>query len=284
MSTHTTVRRITVPQIRAVKAQGKGAGRIVSLTAYTSLMAKLMDDYVDLIVVGDSTGMVAYGMESTLQVGLDMMIAHGKAVVRGAARACVVVDLPFATYQESPRQAYRNAARVLAETGAQAVKMEGGEELLETVDFLVRRGIPVMPHVGLLPQHVQAMGGFRYQARTPEEIAALVRLARGLEQRGAFCLLIEGTSEAAARAVTEAVAIPTLGIGASPSCDGQVLVTEDMLGLFSDYRPRFVKQYAALADNMREAFGKYRDEVRDGTFPSLDHCFAAAGAAGQKNL
>ena len=269
MSTHTAIRRINVPQIRA----SKGKGRIVSLTAYTSLMAKLMDEFVDLIVVGDSTGMVAYGMESTLQVTLEMMINHGKAVVRGASRACVVVDMPFSTYQESPQQAYRNAARILAETGAQAVKMEGGLELLETVEFLTRRGIPVMPHIGLMPQHVQSMGGFKFQARTPEEILELVHLARELEKRDAFCVLIEGTSEAAARAVTQALAIPTLGIGASPECDGQVLVTEDMLGIFSDYTPRFVKQYANLSTDMRRAFEQYRDEVRAGAFPTIDHCF-----------
>lgn len=269
MSTHTTLKRITVPQIRA----SKGKGRIVSLTAYTSLMAELMDDFVDLIVVGDSTGMVAYGMESTLQVTLDMMINHGKAVVRGSAHACVVVDMPFSTYQEAPQQAYRNAARIMAETGAQAVKMEGGAELLETVDFLTRRGIPVMPHIGLMPQHVQAMGGFKYQARTAEEIAGLVELAKEFEKRNAFCLLIEGTSEAAARAVTHAVEIPTLGIGASPECDGQVLVTEDMLGIFSEYKPRFVKHYADLRSGMRNAFEQYRDEVRSGVFPAMSHCF-----------
>jgi 3-methyl-2-oxobutanoate hydroxymethyltransferase len=272
MSTHTVVSRITVPQIRA----SKGKGRIVSLTAYSSLMARLMDDYVDLIVVGDSVGMVAYGMPSTLPVTLDMMIAHGKAAVQGARRACVVVDMPFGSYQESPQQAYRHAARILAETGAQAVKMEGAEELLDTVDFLVRRGIPVMPHIGLMPQHVQSIGGFKYQARTHEQVAALVRLALELEQRQAFCLLIEGTSETAAREVTRAVTIPTLGIGASPECDGQVLVTEDMLGLFSDYRPRFVKQYADLASQVRQAFEHYRNDVRDGSFPTLEHCFAAS--------
>lgn len=270
MSTHTAVRRTTVPHIRA----SKGKGRIVSLTAYTSLMAQLMDDLVDLIVVGDSTGMVAYGMESTLQVTLEMMIQHGRAVVRGCTRPCVVVDMPFATCQESPQQAYRNAARVIAETGAQGVKIEGGFELVETVAFLVRRGIPVMPHIGLMPQHVQSMGGFKFQARTGEEIVELVRLAQEFEQAGAFCVLVEGTSEAAASAVTRALSVPTLGIGASPECDGQVLVTEDMLGMFSAYRPRFVKQYADLDAAIRQAFERYRDEVRTGVFPAPEHCFA----------
>ena len=183
MSIHTTIHRTSVPQIR----KSKGKGRIVSLTAYTSLMAKLMDDFVDLIVVGDSTGMVAYGMESTLQVTLEMMINHGKAVVRGSSRACVVVDMPFSTYQESPQQAYRNAARIIAETGAQAVKMEGGLELLDTVEFLTQRGIPVMPHIGLMPQHIQSMGGFKFQARTSKEISELIYLAREFER--AECVL-----------------------------------------------------------------------------------------------
>lgn len=274
MSAHAAIRRTGVPQIR----KSKGRGRIVSLTAYTSLMAELMDEVVDLIIVGDSAGMVAYGMQSTLQVTLEMMINHGKAVVRGSSLACVVVDMPFATYQESPQQAYRNAARIIAETGAQAVKMEGGFELLETVEFLTRRGIPVMPHIGLMPQRVQSMGGFKFQVRTSEEISEFVQLAMELEKRDAFCLLIEGTSEAAAKSVTQAIAIPTLGIGASPHCDGQVLVTEDMLGMFSSYTPRFVKQYATLSADIRRAFQEFRDEVRSGAFPALEHCFAVKQA------
>lgn len=274
MSAHATTRRTGVPQIR----KSKGRGRIVSLTAYTSLMAALMDEVVDLIVVGDSAGMVAYGMQSTLQVTLEMMINHGKAVVRGSSLPCVVVDMPFATYQESPQQAYRNAARIIARTGAQAVKMEGGFELLETVEFLTRRGIPVMPHIGLMPQRVQSMGGFKFQVRTSEEISEFVQLAMELEKRDAFCLLIEGTSEAAAKAVTQAIAIPTIGIGASPHCDGQVLVTEDMLGMFSSYTPRFVKKYATLSADIRRAFQEFRDEVRSGAFPALEHCFAVKQA------
>lgn len=270
MSTFAKSTRITIPQIRAMK----GPGRIVSLTAYTTIMAKLMDEFVDLIIVGDSTGMIAYGMDSTLQVTLEMMINHGRAVARGASHACVIVDMPFSSYQESSQQAYRNAARIMIETGAQGVKLEGGVEIVETVKFLCERGIPVMPHIGLKPQHVNAMGGFKYQARTDLEIEKLVELAKSLELCGAFAILIEGTSELAARMVTAAVTLPTIGIGASPTCDGQVLVTEDMLGLFPDYTPRFAKQYVELASVMKAAFAQYRDEVRSSAFPTLKHCYA----------
>lgn len=269
MSTHTNSQRITIPRIKSLK----GKGRIVSLTAYTTPMSALMDEFVDLIIVGDSTGMVAYGMDSTLSVTLDMMIRHGQAVVKGSSRACVIIDMPFASYQESPQQAFRNAAKVMAETGAQGVKLEGGNEMLETVDFLTSRGIPVMPHIGLMPQHVNTMGGYKFQARTTEDIEQLVALALAFERCNAFSLLIEGTSEAAARNVTEAVRIPTIGIGASPACDGQVLVTEDALGLFSDYTPRFVKRYIDLSALIRDAFARYEHDVRTGSFPALEHCF-----------
>lgn len=269
MSTHVKGNRITVPQIKSMKGQG----RIVSLTAYTTPMARMMDEFVDLIIVGDSTGMVAYGMNSTLSVTLDMMINHGRAVTRGASRACVVIDMPFSTYQESPQQAYRNAARVMRETEAQGVKLEGGREMLDTVKFLVERGIPVMPHIGLMPQHVNTMGGFKFQGRTPEEVEELVALALEMEKCEIFSLLIEGTSEEAARNITGALKVPTIGIGASPACDGQVLVTEDMLGLFTDYTPRFAKQYANLSVKIKEVFSEYRQEVRAGSFPTLDHCF-----------
>ncbi|MFA6994733.1 MAG: 3-methyl-2-oxobutanoate hydroxymethyltransferase [Candidatus Paceibacterota bacterium] len=272
MSTHATSQRITIPQIRSTK----GRGRLVSLTAYTTPMAKLMDEFVDIIIVGDSTGMVAYGMDSTLPVTLDMMINHGKAVTRGASRACVIIDMPFSTYQESPQQAYRNAAKVMAETGAQGLKLEGGIEMLETVDFLTSRGIPVMPHIGLMPQYVNAMGGFKFQGRTPDEIERLVALSSELEKCNAFSLLIEGTCEEAARKITNSVKIPTIGIGASPECDGQVLVTEDALGLFSDYTPRFAKQYIDLSALIRESFARFEDDVRSGAFPTLEHCFDVA--------
>lgn len=269
MSTHTSSDKITTTRIRSMK----GEGNIVSLTAYTKPMAEMMDPFVDLIIVGDSTGMVAYGFDSTLPVTMEMMIAHGAAVVRGARRACVVVDMPFASYQESREQAFRNVARVLAETGAQAVKLEGGLELVETVEFLVQRGIPVMPHIGLRPQHANALGGFKAQGRDEAAADLLVKEARAYEQAGAFSLLVEGVFESAARQVTAAVAIPTIGIGASPACDGQVLVTEDMLGLFSDYTPKFAKQYIDLSVQIRDVFAEYAREVRNGTFPADEHCF-----------
>ncbi len=262
MSAHVSSDKITTARIRSMK----GRENIVSLTAYTKPMAEMMDPFVDLIIVGNSTGMVAYGFDSTLPVTLEMMIAHGAAVERGAQRACVVVDMPFGSYQESKEQAFRNAARVLAETGAQGVKLEGGLELVETVELLVQRGIPVMPHIGLRPQHANAMGGFKAQGRNEAAADLLVKEARAYEQAGAFSLLVEGVFESAARQVTGAVSIPTIGIGASPVCDGQVLVTEDILGLFSDYTPKFAKQYIDLSVQIREVFAEYAREVRCGTF------------------
>ncbi|WP_123589855.1 3-methyl-2-oxobutanoate hydroxymethyltransferase [Salinisphaera orenii] len=269
MSTHTSNQKITTAKIRKMK----GKGSIVSLTAYTKPMAGFMDPYVDLIIVGDSTGMVAYGFDSTLPVTLDMMIAHGAAVVRGTERACVVIDMPFGSYQESKELAYRNAARILTETGAQAVKVEGGLELVETAEFLISRGIPVMPHIGLRPQHANALGGFKAQGRDDDAVALLVKEAQAFESAGAFSVLIEGVFEKAARKVTETIAIPTIGIGASPECDGQVLVTEDILGLFSDYTPKFAKKYVDLSAQIKEVFAEFEKEVRAGTFPSDEHCF-----------
>lgn len=257
----------------------KGRGSIVSLTAYTKPMAELMDPFVDLIIVGDSTGMVAYGFDSTLPVTLEMMIAHGAAVVRGAKKACVVIDMPFATYQESREIAYRNAAKVLIETGAQAVKLEGGLELVDTVKFLADRGIPVMPHIGLRPQHANALGGFKAQGRSESASAQLVKEAQAFEAAGAFSLLVEGVFEAAARQITQAVTIPTIGIGASPECDGQVLVTEDMLGLFADYTPKFAKRYVDLSARIKEVFAAFEKDVRTGAFPAAEHCFGMKHAA-----
>jgi 3-methyl-2-oxobutanoate hydroxymethyltransferase len=193
--------------------------------------------------------------------------------MRGAKRACVVIDMPFGSYQESREVAFRNAAKVLTETGAQAIKLEGGLEMVETVEYLVQRGIPVMPHIGLRPQHANAMGGFKAQGR--DEVAAdlLVQEAQAFERAGAFSLLVEGVFESAARRITEAVSIPTVGIGASPACDGQVLVTEDILGLFSDYTPKFAKKYVDLSVQIREVFAEFEREVRTGAFPAEEHCF-----------
>ncbi|KUZ75443.1 3-methyl-2-oxobutanoate hydroxymethyltransferase [Burkholderia ubonensis] len=269
MSAHTTTNRKTVTSIRATK----GAGSLVSLTAYSTPMARLVDAVADVIIVGDSVGMVLYGMPSTLGVTLDMMIAHGAAVVRGTQQACVVVDLPFATYQESPAQAFRSAARLLAETGAQAVKLEGGPEMADTIRFLTERGVPVMAHIGLMPQQANATGGFKAQGLEPRTAERIFAAALAAEQAGAFSVVIEGTAEALARHITAALAIPTIGIGASPACDGQVLVTEDMIGGFDTYTPRFVKRYADVGAVTRDAIAQYAHDVRHNAFPEAQHCF-----------
>jgi len=275
MSVHAGTDRITVPAIRA----RKGGTPIVCLTAYSAPVAALLDATVDLLLVGDSVGMVLYGMENTLGVTLDMMIAHGRAVARRAEHACVVVDMPFGSYEEGPEQAFRNAARVMAETGCAAVKLEGGVEMAATVEFLVRRGIPVLAHIGLMPQSVHATGGFSARGRGEEEARAILADAKAVEEAGAFAVVIEGTLEAVARQATETVSIPTIGIGASPACDGQILVTEDIVGLFSDFTPRFVKRYAELGEALAAAAEAYADEVRSGAFPGPEHCFTGRAAA-----
>lgn len=264
-------RRLTVRDIQS----RKGAEPVVCLTAYTTPMARMLDPHVDLLLVGDSLGMVLYGLPTTLGVTLDMMIAHGQAVVRGSTRAMVVVDMPFGSVQESPALAFRHAARVLAETSAAAVKIEGGREMAETIAFLVARGVPVMGHVGLRPQMVHALGGFRAQGRGDAEAEGLVDDARAVAEAGAFSMVVEGTVEDVAARLTETVAVPTIGIGASVACDGQVLVTEDVLGLFTDFTPRFVRRYADLAGAVEEAAAAYAADVRARRFPGPEHTFAA---------
>jgi 3-methyl-2-oxobutanoate hydroxymethyltransferase len=251
----------------------KGGAPIVGLTAYTAPIAQLLDPHVDFLLVGDSVGMVVYGFESTVPVTVDMMIAHGAAVVRGSSRALVVVDLPFGSYQESREQAFRTASRIMAETGCAAVKLEGGAEMAETVRFLVQRGVPVMGHVGLMPQSVNAAGGFKVQGRGQHQAERVAADAAAIADAGAFSLVIEGTVEPVARAITEAVSIPTIGIGASPACDGQILVTEDVLGLFTQFKPRFVKRYAELAPLIAVAAAEYAADVRARRFPGPEHCF-----------
>jgi 3-methyl-2-oxobutanoate hydroxymethyltransferase len=251
----------------------KGGAPIVGLTAHTAPIAQLLDPHVDFLLVGDSVGMVVYGFESTVPVTVDMMIAHGAAVVRGSSRALVVVDLPFGSYQESREQAFRTASRIMAETGCAAVKLEGGAEMAETVRFLVQRGVPVMGHVGLMPQSVNAAGGFKVQGRGQHQAERVAADAAAIAAAGAFSLVIEGTVEPVARAITEAVSIPTIGIGASPACDGQILVTEDVLGLFTQFKPRFVKRYAELAPLIAAAAAEYAADVRARRFPGPEHCF-----------
>jgi len=262
---------VTVPEI----ATRKGGTPIVCLTAYTTPMARLLDPHVDILLVGDSLGMVVYGMETTLPVTLDMMINHGAAVVRGADHACVTVDLPFGSYQESADAAYRACVRVLAETGCDAVKLEGGAEMAETIRFLTERSVPVMGHVGLKPQSVRAMGGYTVQGRGEEAAQRVIEDAKAVAEAGAFSIVVEGTMEPVARALTAAIDVPTIGIGASVACDGQVLVTEDILGLFTDFTPRFVKRYADIGGEIETAARAYAEDVRTRAFPGDEHCFGS---------
>lgn len=269
MSTEIRTKRLTTRDIRA----RKGGDPVVVLTAYSTPMARLLDPHVDMLLVGDSLGMVLYGMETTLGVTVDMMINHGRAVVRGSSTALVVVDMPFASYQESREQAYRNAARILAETGCTAVKLEGGAEMADTIHFLTTRGVPVMAHIGLMPQAVNTAGGFRAHGRSEDEAAAIRADAKAITEAGAFCVVIEGTVEPVARALSAEIGIPTIGIGASAACDGQVLVSEDVLGLFNDFTPKFVKRYAELSPLISQAAAEYAAEVKARAFPASVHCF-----------
>jgi 3-methyl-2-oxobutanoate hydroxymethyltransferase len=270
--------RTTVPAIRAMKS----ASKIVVLTAYTAPMAQLLDAHCDMLMVGDSLGMVVYGFDSTLPVTLDMMIAHGAAVVRGAKRACVVVDMPFGSYQASPEQAFSSAARVMKETGAACVKMEGGAELASTISFLSQRGIPVMAHIGLMPQHHNSVGGFKTQGKDATARKAILADARAVANAGAFAVVLEGVVESLAHEITRTITIPTIGIGASPSCDGQVLVVDDMLGMF-EHSARFVKKFANLRETIVAAANTYASEVRSGKFPSDAQCYGVVQTpAGKK--
>jgi 3-methyl-2-oxobutanoate hydroxymethyltransferase len=271
MSVETRPQRLSVTRIRS----RKGCEKLVCLTAYTASVARLLDEEVDLLLVGDSLAMVVYGFDSTLPVTLDMMIAHGAAVVRATHHATIVVDLPFGSYQASPEDAFRAAARVMAETGCNAVKLEGGEEMAETVAFLVKRGIPVMGHVGLTPQAVNQLGGYRSRGHDADERGKIIADGVAIAQAGTFSLVVEGVNEALARELTAEVTVPTIGIGASPDCDGQILVTDDMLGLFAEFTPKFVKRYRQLGNDIRGAAHDYANDVRAGRFPAPEHTYAA---------
>jgi len=262
------MKRLTVPKLMAMK----GGEPIVMLTAYTARMAQLLDPHCDLLLVGDSLGQVIYGLPSTVPVTLELMCAHGAAVVRGSWHAVVAIDMPFGSYEASPIQAFESAARVLKETGAAAVKLEGGEAMAETVAFLTRRGIPVIGHVGLTPQAVNALGGYGARGKSEAEAKKILADARAVAEAGCFLLVVEGVMEDLAAEVTRAVACPTIGIGASPSCDGQVLVTEDMLGFF-ERTPRFVKRYDDFATRVGEAAATYAAEVRSRAFPGEDQLY-----------
>jgi 3-methyl-2-oxobutanoate hydroxymethyltransferase len=269
MSKHVAASRITAPQIRA----RKGGEKLVCLTAYTAPMAALLDPHADLLLVGDSLGMVVHGLPSTVGVTLDMMILHGRAVMRGSSRALVVVDLPFGTYESDPATAYRAAVRVMQETGCQAVKVEACAGAAEITAFLVGRGIPVISHVGLRPQAANVDGGFKAKGRTDAERQTVLADARAADEAGAFAIVIEGVAASLADEITEAVSAPTIGIGASPRCDGQILVTDDMLGLF-EWTPKFVRRYGDMRGLIGKAAEAYAADVRAGRFPGQAELYA----------
>lgn len=269
MSATAPVRPVLPPDIRA----RKGAAPIVVLTAYTTPVARLVDAHCDIALVGDSVGMVLHGLPSTLGVTMDMMILHGRAVVRGVTRAMPVIDMPFGSYEESPEQAYRNAARLMGETGAPAVKLEGGRTMAPTIAFLAARGVPVMAHVGLTPQAVNMLGGYKVVGRGAGAEAVMAD-ALAVEAAGAFSVVLEKVPVGLAARVTQGLAIPTIGIGAGPHCDGQVLVVDDMLGMFTAFRPKFVKRYAGLAETADAAIAAYAADVRARRFPAPEHGFA----------
>jgi len=262
MSAQKPVRRITAPQITA----RKGGYPIVCLTAYDAPTAAIADEYCDLILVGDSLGMVVHGLTSTVGVTLDMMILHGQAVMRSSHKALVVVDLPFGSYEDSVETAFKSASRVMMETGCQAVKIESGSYAAETIAYLVERGIPVMSHVGLRPQSMNVLGGFKARGRSNEIIEEIIANAKAAAEAGSFAVVVEGVSEELANLVTEAIDIPTIGIGASAQCDGQILVTPDMLGQFERV-PKFVKKYGNQLEATRDAIAQYASDVTDRSFP-----------------
>ncbi|MCC6948612.1 MAG: 3-methyl-2-oxobutanoate hydroxymethyltransferase [Bradyrhizobiaceae bacterium] len=268
MSSQNEIRRITAPEIHA----RKNGEPIVALTSYHAHTAGLLDQYVDVILVGDSLGMVMHGLETTVPVTLDMMILQGRAVMRGSKRALVVVDMPFGSYEESREQAFRSCARVLKETHCGAIKLEGGARMAETIRFLVERGVPVMAHIGMTPQSINTLGSFRARGRDEAEWDKFLADAHAVADAGAFSVVVEAVAEPLAKRITEEIAIPTIGIGASAACDGQILVLEDMLGL-SQRVPKFVKRFGELAGHIEGAVKAYADEVRSRKFPGPEHVY-----------
>lgn len=266
------MKRLTVPAIQGRKVDGTTEQPLVMLTAYTARQAQLLDPHCDMLLVGDSLGQVIYGLPSTLAVTLDMMCAHGAAVVRGSYHSLVVIDMPFGSYEASPQQAFASASRILAETGAAAVKLEGGQAMAETIAFLAQRGIPVMGHIGLTPQAVNALGGYGARGRSEAEHAKILADAQAVTNAGAFAVVLEGVMEDLADQITDMIAIPTIGIGASARCDGQVLVTEDMLGMFERV-PRFVKRFDNIAETIGNAVERYAADVRSRAFPTDDQVY-----------
>ncbi|MEO0957767.1 MAG: 3-methyl-2-oxobutanoate hydroxymethyltransferase [Pseudomonadota bacterium] len=264
-------KRMTVPAFTA----RKGGEPLVCLTSYTAHVAALCDEQCDLLLVGDSLGMVIHGMPNTLGVTLEHMIMHGQAVVRGANKAIVVVDMPFGSFEESPEIAFRNASRVVKETGCHAVKLEGGADMAPTIQYLARRGIPVMAHIGLMPQAMNTAGGFK-AVRDEAQFDAVVADAKAVETAGAFSVVVEGVAAPLAKQITDAISIPTIGIGASAACDGQILVFEDMVGLLRRV-PTFVKRYGTMEEMMRSSIEQYAEEVRERSFPGEEHTYKTKG-------
>ncbi|HEX4179824.1 MAG TPA: 3-methyl-2-oxobutanoate hydroxymethyltransferase [Caulobacteraceae bacterium] len=268
-----TGRRVSAPDIAA----RKGRTPIVCLTAYTTPVAEVLDPHCDLLLVGDSVGMVMHGLPNTVGVTMEMMILHGQAVMRGSSHAMVVVDMPFGSYEGAPEIAHANAVRLMKETGAQAVKVESGPTVSDTIAYLVQRGIAVMGHVGLRPQAVMVNGAFKAKGRDRQERERIMIEARATAEAGAFCMVVEGVAESLAREITEAVEIPTIGIGGSPACDGQILVVDDMLGLF-DWTPKFVRRYADLRGEIDRAVAAYADDVRHRRFPGAAETYFTKAA------
>ena len=272
--------RKTAPMPGDIRAM-KGGTPIVSLTAYTTPMARMMDDHCDFVLVGDSVGMVLHGLPSTLGVTMEMMALHGAAVARGLSKAMLVIDMPFGSYEQSPAQAFDNAARLMRDTGAAAVKLEGGTHMAETIAFLVARGIPVMAHIGLTPQSINTLGGYKVQGRD-DQADQLVADARAVADAGAFSVVLEKVPASLADRITADIAIPTIGIGASAGCDGQILVVDDMLGLFTAFKPKFVKRYGNLGEDGEAAIAAYAAEVRARAFPAPEHTFADQAPSGSR--
>ncbi len=264
------MKKITISDIKSHK---NADIPLVCLTAYTTPMAQILDKHCDIMLVGDSLGMVMYGMENTLGVSLDMMINHGAAVMRAKPSAFIVVDMPFGTYEKSPELAYKNAKRIMDETACDAVKLEGGQNMQETIQYITERNIPVMAHIGLQPQSVVKDGGYKVKGRGDEEIAKLINDAKAIERAGAFSVVIEGTVESVSQKITSSINIPTIGIGASVKCDGQILVTDDMIGLLSGHTPKFAKKYTNIAAQIDKAVESYANEVKTRKFPNEDYTY-----------
>ncbi len=259
--------------IKDITTQKNTNAPLVCLTAYTTPMAEILDKHCDILLVGDSLGMVMYGMNNTLGVTLDMMVNHGKAVMRSSPSSCVIVDMPYGSYEKTPELAYKNALHIMNETGCDAVKLEGGQDMAETIAYITKRDIPVMAHIGLQPQSVVKDGGYKIKGRSKEEIALLISDAKAVENAGAFAVVIEGTVENASCEITSSINIPTIGIGASAACDGQILVTDDMLGMLSGHTPKFAKKYADLVKEIDKAVETYAMEVKSRSFPNENYTY-----------